>query len=256
MSSFKQTKVAKVGRPRQNVRKHQGKTRRSGASFPYRGSHPYGLPPGDQGSDPRHISKQLMLGRGGPPAFSFQPKSVVRRRYEANASINGTFNIQSGNNQFMVATTAILLNCYVEAWRIKSVEMWSAYNPSTNTLGYCFMSAIAQDTGMNSFNSVPWQVEDQTNSNDKLAHVKRVFNRSTPEGNWHYGSTTNTGGALFNLLCNAQTYVDITYEIIHAVGAQGASFAQYTTAVAGANPGTLYARIPMTNLFPQEVNSI
>jgi len=246
MSNSKQVKVAKVGRPRQNVRKSQKTARRSVTTV---------LP---SVTNPKHVTKALTFvgGNTGPPRFVFQQAVTLRRRYVATAAFNGTFSIQSGNNQFLCATAAALCNCIAESWRIKKVEMWSAYNPVSNVNGAITMSAVAQDTSQNFFNSVPWQMDDETNSNARVAHLKRSFTHNQPEGNWHYGSTTNTGGVLFGMVGTDKTVVDITFEVIYAVGGNGASFAQYTVVVAGANVGTLYSRVPMTNLVPQDVNLI
>lgn len=204
-------------------------------------------------------SKSHNRDQGGtkiPKIFAFQPLHEVRRRYIATAAANGIWNIQSGNLQFMAATTTILLNCIAECWRVKSVEAWSSFNTSTALNGHISLSAIAQDTSSNAFNSDPWQLEDTSPTIDRPAHVFKKMSKGTPEGDFHYGSTTNTGGALFGLVCTVGTVIDIVFQVRYAFGANGASFAQFTQACVAANVGTLYARVPMTNITPQDVNVI
>jgi len=190
-----------------------------------------------------------------PPTFDFSPKTTIKRRYNCAGNVSGTFSIQSGNNQFLCATAAALCNCIADVWRVKSIEMWANFN-TTNNNAYVQLSSIDQDTNQNSFNADPWQLRDDSTSTTYTAHIKKQFKKNTPEGAWHFGSTVNTGNALFEIAASSGAIIDIVYEVRFGFGAGGASFAQWTVVVAAANVGTLYCRIPITNMIPNGQNTI
>jgi len=230
--SHRRMEKAMVSQPRQNGRKRRGTARRSVAtvSFP--------------------AQRQMPVLR---PSFV----QTIRRRFQANAVVNGVFTIGTGLNQFQYATTTTNLCPSVVSWRIKSIEGWSNQSPASSTLeGYINITNSGfNDTANNNFNSPSWELVDVTNSVTYTAHVKRSFSTTEPTGSWHTAQTVNTGAALFRLQCSATSTVDITFEVVIPFG--GVVGSPVNTTVTGpAVIGNFYALIPISNLTPFAVNVI
>jgi hypothetical protein len=222
--STQRRKVANGRKPETKMtRKPKGITRRSGANFP---------------------PKLLTNGRF----------ITVIRRFTAVGAVNGQFTIQSGINQFVVATTAALVNPYISMWRIKKVEIWSPSDPTNaSNPGSFLLNTSGSIDPNNNFNTQPKNYEDTATGLDKPAHGIFKPTKIDPAGGLHRSDAVNTTQVLFGLSCTNSSIVDITFEICLNLF-QGVF--SYSAIVAGAVAGTLYARIPITNLTPTGVNAI
>jgi len=186
------------------------------------------------------------------PTINVQPVQRVQRMYQASGSVNGQFTIQSGIIQFLVATSANLVQPIIEMFRIRRIRGWANLASSGNA-GFVEITPIAQDTTSNCFNSPPRSYVDTTNSATQTAHVDFKTDVNQPAGSWHNTSTTNVGLALFQLACSANASWVIDFDIIYGWSEAVNNFSQSIPGTG--TTGTLCARIPVTNLSPLGVNT-
>jgi hypothetical protein len=189
------------------------------------------------------------------PVINSQNTVTIRRRYQAQGTVGSVLTLQSVLNQFLMATSATLLQPSVEMVRIKEIEMWSNQSVSGSTSeGFVTLGIEANDSTSNNFNSPPFNWTDSSNSPDRAAHLKKRFTPDDgPIGSWHYTDNLNVGQPLAYIACSASSTVDIVFEIF--LNYSG-SVRSWTSVVIGANVGGFYARIPVTNLTPFGVNLI
>jgi hypothetical protein len=186
------------------------------------------------------------------PTINVQPIQRVQRMYQASGSVNGQFTIQSGIIQFLVATSANLVQPVIEMFRIRRVRAWANLASSGNA-GFVEITPLAQDTTSNCFNSPPMSYVDTTNSSTQTAHVDYKTDVNQPSGSWHNTSTTNVGLALFQFASSANASWVIDYDIIYGWSEAVNNFSQSIPGTG--TTGTLCARIPVTNLSPLGVNT-
>ncbi len=188
-----------------------------------------------------------------PPHFDSQVLSQVRRRYNSTGAISvSNFTLGNGHDAFLVATTNILANSYVYAWRILKVCIWAPI-PGAGAIGSCSLQAAGFDSGSNNFNDLTVNMVDTTSSYDTAAFVQIHPQLTEPMGSWHYTVTNNSTGNLFNYSMTQSATMDITFECIMNVVNP---VTNYTRAVVGATAGTLYVHTFNANLVPFGVNSI
>jgi hypothetical protein len=186
-----------------------------------------------------------------PPQIDFIPSLTFKRRFRCSGAISSTgFRLADGHNQFTVATTSILGNCYLDMWRISKIEMWTTLNSSGGTVS---ILPVAVDSNLNFYNEKIKEISDSSVSVDKPAHVVFKTNKNTPVGSWHWSTTANSTGILFNFVCPAETIMDIQFEgVLNLTGIPNG----YTRALSLATAGTLYAAaINSTTMTPVGINS-
>jgi hypothetical protein len=187
-----------------------------------------------------------------PPPMVVQKTNTLKIRYNASSAVADDFTIGDGHNQFIVATTAVLGNSYVECWRLKKIAIWAAVD-STVAEANISLRPLARDGTLNSFNAPDEAITDTTVSVDRPAHVQFVTNIDNPNGSWHYTTTINSAQILYSLVCTQNAVVEMTFEYrLNLV----ASTLGYTTVLVGATAGALYARSPMTGLVVVNQNTL
>jgi hypothetical protein len=176
---------------------------------------------------------------------------MIRRRYISAGTISLTFTQQMGHNQFLVATTSILANSYVESWRIKRIRVWATSDNSAEA--FCSIIPFSLDSVDNNFNDRAVKIEDATSSVDRPAFIELIPKPNTPIGAWHITSTVNTTGALFLMTASTNSIIDIDFDtIVNTI----AGVTSYTVAIVAGTAGRLYAIAPTTNMVPQGVGTI
>jgi hypothetical protein len=187
-----------------------------------------------------------------PPPFTVNKPVMVKRRFISSATVALTWTLALGHQQFLVATTAILANPIVDVWRVHKIEMWAPPSSAT-AAGIVSLEPIAAATTDNFMNDLAVILQDQTSSEDRMAHICFLTDRLTPTGSWHNTSTVNSAGQLFVTTCTTGAVIDITFEVVYNYTLLPNG---YTVAVAGATAGTLYSKSVSANLTSQGVNVI
>ncbi len=172
------------------------------------------------------------------------------RRFIATAAVNSSISIQNCLDQFLMAQTATLASCYIEAVRIKKVRFLSPVT-TQGTSVTLQIKPVGQDASDNNFNSLSEVFLDTSASIDVPAYVSLVPSLDTPFGSWHYANTVNS--TLLEMICPSGTTMDILFEFILRNRTSGAS--GFTRALAGAIPGMMYARA-ISSFNPVGVNII
>jgi hypothetical protein len=191
------------------------------------------------------------------PMIRTQFVQTVRRRFQANGGVSSNLTLSAVLNQFLIATTSTNLVPSIDSIRLKRIEAWSNQSTTSNTgEGQINITNIgSNDISSNNFNSVPWEISDITNSGTYTAHVERNFPFTDPCGSWHSAySNVNTSQSLFTIGMSPSSTIDMWFEIVIPFGFLATS--SYAITVSGASPGNYYARIPMSNLTPFQVNVI
>jgi hypothetical protein len=186
------------------------------------------------------------------PPIEYQNKLTIRRRFQAGATVSGILHLQDVLNQFLVATSATLLQPSIEVVRVKEIEMWSNQSVSSPSgEGFVTLVVEASDSTSNNFNSPPQSWNDVTNSTTQVAHLKKRFDTNSPMGSWHYADNLNVAQQLCFLSCSTSSTIDIVFEVYFNYAGGPRS---YSVVVVGATPGQFYSRIPITSLNPVGVN--
>jgi hypothetical protein len=233
MNVVRKEKVMVV-QPRQNGKKTAGSASKEGS----------------KGTRPQLKSK-LRSDIDRVPSINVQPIQRVSRLFQSSGSVNGQFTIQSGILQFLVATSANLVQPIIEMYRIRRIRAW-ANLASSGSAGYVELTPLGQDGSQNCFNSPPMSFVDTTNSSTQTAHIDYTTDVNQPSGSWHNTSTTNVGQALFQFACSANASWLIDFDIIYGWSEAVNNFSQ---AIPGTGTtGTLCCRVPITNLTPLGVN--
>lgn len=169
---------------------------------------------------------RLVPGPEFPPVRNFAKKDIQVRRFIQNAAVtNQAFTLANGHDQFLVVTN-VAGNAvpYVDSWRIKRIDVWciSEANFSTNVT----ISAVGTDLTSNMRNDPEriWQCTSRSVSDP--GHMSIVPSKNLPLGSWHFTSTTNFAGSLFQMsvgggggVSNFRCTMDITFEtLINYVG--------------------------------------
>lgn len=179
------------------------------------------------------------------PEVVISPIFTVKKRFIASAACFGSITINDLCNQFMIATSAVLLNCTIKAFKIVKIAMLSPIT-TQGTSVTCSLSPSTDDTSSNSFTAVPEKYLDTSASIDVPAYLALKPSISTPLGSWHLSSNVNK--TLIDVNAPKGTCMDITFAYILN---DNFAPAVYTQAVAGATVGQFYSRNVLTNFIPQ-----
>jgi hypothetical protein len=182
----------------------------------------------------------------------------VWRRFQVTTIAVGLFKLSDGHNQFLVATTTILANCYADAWRIKKVRAWAPFvdTSGSNSDGGVNITPVGVDNTSNFYNDKSIIKIGSNASADKPAYQEITADPRTPMGSWHIANTVNPSGGLFSFALTLNTTLDILFEMIPN---WGLAFGGYTIAKVAAVAGTLYATNLTTSsgtVSPVGINSI
>jgi len=190
-----------------------------------------------------------------PPPLITSFIQTIKRRFIPTGAVSGNFTIQSGILQFVVATTAIIVEPIVNMWRIAKIEGWCTQDPTNaGNEAYIQLAEIGVDSVNNTFSTPPRVWSDSSNASNHAAHI--CLKGKSTDGilfSWHTSDNVNTAQTLFSLGCTVLSVIDITFQVVICFAGVGRNFSQ---ACVGASVGTLYARVPITNLLPVGVNVI
>lgn len=195
----------------------------------------------------------LNQSRVFPPTFQVSKIVSLKRRFTTQAAIsNAAFTINTGHNQFLVATTSILASSYVDCWRIKKVEAWSQAT-AVGTSGYVEIIPVFQDPGNNCVNDIATPYADNSSGTDIPAHVVWNPPKTSPSGMWHVTNTINGSANLFLTTASSGTVVDITFDVVLNIPFASSA---YTVAIVAGTAGTLYTKVIASNYSPFGTNVV
>jgi hypothetical protein len=207
---------------------------------------------------PSHI-RVITGGPLQPPDFNAVPTYRMRRRYAQFATLNAaSFTLADGHRQFLVATSTTTAVCYVDIWRIKSVEGWVVaddYHSSTFQL-----QPVGQDTNLNFFNDRESLYTATSRSEAEPAHFKIMCDADSPMGAWHHTTNVNANASLFlaYVLTNGssgvnQLTLDIEFEYV--LNTVGLPLSYNVSGYTGLTAGTLGAHTSiMAAMSPVGIN--
>lgn len=197
---------------------------------------------------------------GQPPDRNFAPKrTVVRRFNQISAVANQAFSLANGHDQFLTVTSTLGAAVpYIDAWRIKRIEIWAWADTDGNHTTVT-LSPVGTDLTSNMNNDPEASYNLVARSQTVAKHLCIVPSKFRPLGSWHFTSNTNFAGALFQLniatnATNARLVVmDITFEAVwNEVGLP----LGYGVTTATTTLGTIGARPILSGFTPVGVNNL
>lgn len=191
------------------------------------------------------------VNKGSKYPITFLPEIVTshviqeyRRFVNNGGSVSGFLTVADCLNQFMFASTPLLLYCWVKAVRIKKIRILCPVTTQGTSI-VCSLQPIAVDTSNNCYNAVPEKYVDTSASIDIPAYLSLTPSIDTPLGSWHFN--VNSGSSLVTVSCPPGSTMDILFEYIITTEGSGST---YQRVVAGATPGVLYTANILTNFVP------
>jgi len=195
-----------------------------------------------------------------PPPLQLAPKLTARRRWFQNgAVVNQSFTLANGHDQFLTVTTVGgTATPYADCWRIKCIDIWAisqANLPTTVTL-----TPVGTDLTSNMRNDREQIFTCQSRSESIPTHLRIITSKTQPMGSWHFTSSTNSSGPLFQIGVNSASgsseyrcTLDITFEYIQNLAGLPLG---YSVLTATTTLGTIGGRNILAGFFLNGINNL
>jgi len=195
------------------------------------------------------LSKDRRESRLMPLEFVPNHPVTYRRRYSTTGGVNTTLKISDLLNSKIMAVSAILGYTWNQVVKLKRVQIWAPVT-TQGTAVFITLSPIATDTGINSFNDIPIVITDESQAIDRVAYVDYKTKSDTPSGQYHFSTAIDLN--LISIVAPAGSIMDLDIEAIENPTRAPLG---YTTVLAGATIGQMYARTVASSFFPVGVSA-